>query len=114
MNPTIVTVSQNGHIFDSIASQLADKGVSWVRSNPGEPAVAAIGRHIPDLVIVDSGTESDARVLESVNRIKDRYPAIPVFLVAQKSSEALAMGGHRGRGRTSGTGQDNLLFFKAD
>lgn len=92
MNPTIVTVSRNGHIFNPIASQLAAQGVSWVRSNPGESAVAAIGRHMPDLVIVDSGTETEARVLESVNQVKERYPAIPIFLIARKSSESLAIG----------------------
>lgn len=79
-------------MLDSVASQLAAQGVSWVRSNPGGSVLAAIGRHTPDLVIVDSGTESDSRVLESVNRIKERYPVIPIFLIARKSSEALAIG----------------------
>lgn len=54
--------------------------------------MGAIDRHTPELVIVDSGTESDARVLESVNRIKERYPTLPIFLIARKSSEALAIG----------------------
>ena len=92
MNPVIVTVTRNGHMFDSIASQLADQGVSWFRSTPGKSAMAAIGRHTPNLVIVDSGTESDARVLDSVNRIKERHPTISIFLIARRSCEALAIG----------------------
>jgi DNA-binding NtrC family response regulator len=92
MDPVIVGVSRNDHMFDSIARQLAEQGVSWVRSNPGESALAAIGRCTSDLVILDSGTDPDTRVLESVNRIKERYPTLPIYLIARKSSEALAIG----------------------
>lgn len=92
MNPVIVTVSRSGHMFDSMVSQLAARGVSWFGSNPGGSALAAIGRHAPDLVIVDSGTETEARVLQSVNRIKERYPTLPIFLIVRKSSEAMAIG----------------------
>ena len=92
MNPVIVSVSRNGHTLDSMASQLAARGVSWVRSNSGESTLAAIDRHTPDLVIVESETDSDERVLQSVNRIKERHPTIPIFLIARKSSEAMAIG----------------------
>jgi DNA-binding response OmpR family regulator len=50
-------------LLDPIANQLAAQGVSRVCSNPGQSAMAAIGRHTPDLVIVDSGAESDARMI---------------------------------------------------
>jgi DNA-binding NtrC family response regulator len=92
MKPVIVAVSRCGHLIDSMASKLTARGGSWFRSGPGERAVAAIKHHLPDLVIIDAGNDPDARVLAGVDRIKGQYPGIPLFLIARKSSEALAIG----------------------
>lgn len=92
MNPVIVFVSRNGRLLDSMASQLAVRSVLWIRSVPGAAAVVAIGRHMPDLVIVDAGTDSEARVLAGLGQIKVRCPAVPIFLIAQQRSESLAVG----------------------
>jgi DNA-binding NtrC family response regulator len=92
MKPVIVAVSRYGHLFDSMAGQLTARGGSWFRSGPGERAIAAVDRHRPDLVILDAGNDTDARVLADVDRIKGQCPGIPLFLIARKSSEALAIG----------------------
>ena len=92
MASLLIHVSRTDGLLDAMANQLEARNLSWIRSDPGTQTVNAIGRHMPDLVIVDTGTDSDARVLEDVDRIKRRYPGIPVFLVAQHSSEALAIG----------------------
>jgi DNA-binding NtrC family response regulator len=92
MKPVIVAVSRCGHLIDAMASKLTARGGSWFRSGPGERAVAAIKHHLPDLVIIDAGNDPDARVLAGVDRIKGQYPGIPLFLIARKSSEALAIG----------------------
>lgn len=92
MNPKIVNISRTDCLLDSIASQLVARNISWIRTNPGKSAVTAIDRHKPDLVIVDSGTDSDARVLASIGEIKGKSPTLPIFLIARKSTETLAIG----------------------
>lgn len=92
MHPSIVIVSCNGCPSDFMASQLTARNLSWTHTDPGAPAIDVIGRHQPGLVIVHSGTESESRVLACIRRIKNRFPLTPLFLVAQKSSESLAIG----------------------
>lgn len=95
MEPVVVTISRNSHKFDALADRLKKKSVAWIHSDPGAASIATIGRHMPGLVIVEAGKRSNGQVLACVERIKDRYPTIPIFLIAQKSSEALAIGALR-------------------
>ena len=92
MHPIILIVSCDGCPSDFLANQITADNLSLARAGPGVPATDAIGRHQPGLVIVHSGTESEPRVLACIRRIKNRFSTIPVFLIAQKSSESLAIG----------------------
>ncbi len=92
MNPMIIAIAGNGCLIESITAPLAARGVAWTFASPGEPALKAVGRHRPVLVLMDGGDDDDARVLARVGTIRDRYPEIPVWLIVRHSSEALAIG----------------------
>ncbi len=92
MHPRIVIVSCSGCPPDFMADQLTANTVPWIRAEPGIHAITAIGRHRPSVVVVHSGTEPESRVLATIHQIKRNYPTIPVYLMAQKSSESLAIG----------------------
>jgi DNA-binding NtrC family response regulator len=92
LEPSIIAVSQDSCFLSGIAGRLAAREIVWVRTKSGKSAISAISRYQPKLVIMDSGSGSNSRVLDSVNRIRERYPTLPIFLIARKSSEALAIG----------------------
>ena len=92
MHPSILIVSGKGCPPDLMADQLEGRDLTCEYTTAGETAVAAIGRHQPELVIVHSGTESESRVLSTVGRIRNHHPRIPIFLIASNSSEKLAIG----------------------
>ncbi|WP_419661805.1 ZraR2: two component system response regulator, sigma54-specific [Desulfosarcina variabilis str. Montpellier] len=92
MHPIIVFVSCTGCPPDFMADQRIAHKASWIRTAPGASAMDTIGQHQPDLVVVHSGTESESGVLSTIGQIKSRFSSTPVFLVAPKSSESLAIG----------------------
>jgi DNA-binding NarL/FixJ family response regulator len=98
LEPSIIAVSQDSCFLSGIAGRLAAREIVWVRTKSGKSAISAISRHQPKLVIMDSGSGSNSRVLDSVNRIRERYPTLPIYLIARKSSEALAIGAIEGWG----------------
>ena len=92
MNPMLIIIAGNGCLIESIAAPLAERGLAWTLASPGEPALKAIGRHRPALVMMDSGSDDDRRVLDRLAAVSARYPEIPVLLIARRSSEVLAIG----------------------
>ena len=92
MQPTIVAVARNGSLNEALATPLSVRRVAWIDAAPGMPAVKAIDRHRPALVVLDSGTDPDRQVFSWIETIRGRCPATPLFLIARQSSEALAIG----------------------
>ena len=92
MNPVILAVYRDDRFLEDVAGQLTARNIACIQAAPGEPAVSAIVRQRPNLVVVDSGADSDDRVLAGIHRIRRQHANIPIFLIARCSSEALAIG----------------------
>jgi len=71
---------------------MAARGVGWTRYSTDTAAIAAIGRRMPDLVILDTGADSESSALARLESIQARCPAAAVVLVTQQRSEVLAVG----------------------
>jgi DNA-binding NtrC family response regulator len=92
MNPVILAVYRDDRFIEGMVGRLTARNIACIQSAPGEPAVSAVVRQQPNLVVVDSGADADDRVLDGIRRIRCRHADIPIFLIARCSSEALAIG----------------------
>ena len=92
MKSMIVVVASNGCPLDSLAGELTDRGVDWVRFDTSAKAIDTIGQRMPDLVILDAGHDPPLRVIPTVERIKTCWLSIPIFLITNRRSESLAIG----------------------
>ena len=92
MKPMILVVSNNGCLFDSLASQLAARGVAWTRFESATAALKAMAQRTPALVVLDAGNDSRSRTMARLKRIQTRCPTAVIFLITQQRSESLAVG----------------------
>ena len=79
--PTILVVDDEANIRGLFRDELTEAGYRVLTAASWDDAEALLGRERPDLVTLDIRMGSGPDGIESLRRIKERHPVLPVVLV---------------------------------
>ena len=84
----ILIIDDDLDILETIQSLLEYEGFEIISADSVEKGIQAIGESSPDLILLDiMFPEKKTRGFEAAGEIKEKYPAIPVFVLSAINRE---------------------------